>query len=96
MTEQLEWTVAYRRIAPEPEPVFHRVDLSETWHTASGEVYQAYCDALGGDYDVWYTTNRASELTDRVAREDVMNILMNVDGDRVPIADDGLPLEALR
>lgn len=90
----LTWTVAYRRMQPEPEPVFHRVDLSETWHTASGEVHAAYTEALGEDYDVWYVPTRADELTDRVTREDVMNIL---EGDvRVPIADDGLPLEALR
>lgn len=94
-SHELRWTVAYRRLSPEPEPVFHRVDLSETWHTASGEVHQAYCEVLGTDYDVWYTTNRASELTERVAREDVMNIL-DTDDVRVPIADDGLPLEALR
>lgn len=89
------WTVAYRRMSPEPEQVFHRVDLSETWHTASGEVYTAYAEVLGGDYDVWYVPNRASELTDYVTREDVMNVLDN-DGVRVPIADDGLQLEALR
>lgn len=96
MIKRPEWTVAYRRIAPEPEPVFHRVDLSETWHTASGEVHQAYCEVLGDDYDVWYTTNRASELTERVAREDVLNILVDNDLPRVPIVDDGLPLEQLR
>lgn len=45
---------------------------------------------------MWYTSNRASELTDRVAREDVMNILVDNDLPRVPIADDGLPLEQLR
>lgn len=92
---ELKWTVAYRRLFPEPEPVFHRVDLSETWHTASGEVYSAYYEVLGGDYDVWYTTNRASELTEHVSREDVLNIL-DSDGVRVPIADDGKPIEQLR
>lgn len=94
MTE-LSWTVAYRRMTPKLEQVFHRVDLSETWHTASGEVWSAYHEVLGGDYEVWYTSTRASELTERVCREDVLNILVE-DGTRVPIADDGLHLEALR
>lgn len=89
------WTVAYRRVVPELEPVFHRVDLSETWHTASGEIYSSYYEVLGDDYEVWYTSNRASELTEHVAREDVLNIL-HENGVRVPIADDGLQLEALR
>ena len=95
MTDAL-WTVAYRRLLPEPEPVFHRVDLSETWHTASGEVHQAYCEVLGDDHEVWYVPNRAAELTDYVTREDVMNVLMSVDGPRVPITDDGQPIDALR
>jgi len=91
-----QWTVAYRRMVPEPEPVFHRVELSETWHTASGEIFQAYLDVLGGDYEVWYVPNRAAELTDYVTREDIMNVLVDNDVPRVPIADDGLQLEALR
>lgn len=96
MNPDLNWTVAYRRLRPRPEPVFHRVELSETWHTASGDVYRAYVEELGDDHEVWYVPNRASELTEYVAREDVMNVLMCVDGPRIPIADDGEPIEMLR
>lgn len=95
MTE-LRWTVAYRKMVPEPEPVFHRVDLTETWHTASGEIHSAYCEVLGDDYEVWYVPTRAAELTDYVTREDIMNVLVDNNLPRVPIADDGLQLEALR
>lgn len=89
-----KWTVAYRRVAPEAEPVFHRVDLELDWQE-SVELAGQYVAALGEDYEVWYTSTRASELDGCVALEDVLNILV-VDDQRVPIADDGLTLDALR
>lgn len=95
MAQECRWTVAYRALLPEPEPVFHRADHDVTWGEASTTLANEYHEVLGTAYEVWWTTTRASELTDRVAREDVLNLLQE-DGVRVPIADDGEPAEVLR
>lgn len=93
------WTVAYRRMVPEYEPVFHRVpDVELDWQAAV-ELAGTYIEALGDRYEVWYTSTRQDELAGKVPIEDVLNILVELTHERVvrvPIADDGLPLEALR
>lgn len=79
------WTLAYRTT---DEPVFHRVtDWCGTWqeaHDKAGEFATSH-----PQFDqIFYTTTREAELTEFVAREDVLNILGD-DGVRIPIADDG-------
>lgn len=95
MTNTGGWTVAYRALLPEPEPVFHRVDLDLTWRAAAHDVATELGEILGSAFEVWYTTTRAEELTERVSREDVLNILVD-DDVRVPIVDDGRSLEEWR
>lgn len=89
------WTIAYRAMKPEPEPVLHRVDLEVPWSTAAYHTVFEFGEVLGPDYEVWYVSTRSDELAGRVAIEDVMNMLVD-DEHRVPIADDGEPLEILR
>ena len=82
------WTVAYREPS---EPLFHRVELNLTWNQSVELTRHLY--QVTPDLEIWFVSNRRGELDGYVQVEDVMN-LMEDDGTRVPMTDDGqLPFE---
>lgn len=84
MSEEKCWTIATRE---QGAPVFDRItDWAGTWDEARDMAWRV--GKAHPDVDVWYTSTRADELTERVVREDVMNILAD-DGERIPIREHG-------
>lgn len=91
--QELFWTIAYRN--PRANSIHRVADWSGTWEQAydlAGAV-----KAANPELQVWYTTNRASEIAGHTSMDDTGNILMEGQtvrgeyrqGRRVPLHDNG-------